>query len=83
LNAALPLKKEKSNKSQPAEGTLGALTFDYKTSPEFRDRAARTKKDYLKIFDWLADIADTSLERFSPEFIYNSPLTKSDLVDSV
>ena len=34
-------------------GTLGHLVFSYRASPEFRNLADETKKDYNKAFDWL------------------------------
>lgn len=46
-------------------GTLGMLIKKYRASPKFQKRAARTKADYEKCFDWLKPIEDTPLNRFS------------------
>ncbi|KQX40897.1 MULTISPECIES: tyrosine-type recombinase/integrase [unclassified Ensifer] len=50
-------------------GTLGMLIKKYRASPKFQKRAARTKSDYQKVFDWLKPIEDTPLERFSRSFV--------------
>jgi integrase len=46
-------------------GTLGMLIKKYRASPKFQKRAARTRADYQKCFDWLQPIEDTPLEWFT------------------
>lgn len=50
-------------------GTLGMLIKKYRASPKFQKRAARTRSDYQKVFDWLQPIDDTLLEKFTRGFV--------------
>ena len=50
-------------------GTLGMLIKKYRASPKFQKRAARTRADYQRCFDWLKPIEDTPLSRFTRGFI--------------
>jgi integrase len=47
--------------------TLGALIVAYKASPEFASLAARTRQDYGRVFDYLADIAGMELNEYLDE----------------
>jgi integrase len=46
-------------------GTLGALIIAYRGSPEFARLADRTKKDYLRILDYLAPLVDVPCASFT------------------
>lgn len=50
-------------------GTLGALIAKYRASPKFETRAARTKRDYQRVFDYLKPLSDVPLTRFTPPFV--------------
>lgn len=50
-------------------GTIGMLIKKYRASPKFQKRAARTRSDYQKVFDWLKPIEDTPLVRFTRSFV--------------
>ncbi|WP_137128928.1 tyrosine-type recombinase/integrase [Rhizobium sp. FY34] len=50
-------------------GTLGMLIKKYRASPRFQKRAARTRSDYQKVFDWLQPIEDTALDKFTRGFV--------------
>jgi integrase len=50
--AALERKVEEQSGSQ-APGTLGDMIEQYRASPEFRDLAERTRKDYQSVLDYL------------------------------
>lgn len=47
-----------------AGGTLGALIAAYAASPEFLGLAEKTRRDYRRILDWLAPLADQPLTAF-------------------
>lgn len=51
-------------------GTLGALIAAYKASPEFTDLAERTRKDYNRVFDYLAPWRDLPLARLTPPLVF-------------
>jgi integrase len=54
--AAFLAEIERLDKSLPPDavpGTLGALFAAYRRSPEFRELADRTRRDYQKVFDYL------------------------------
>lgn len=59
LNAAL-------EKATPTPNTVDALIAAYRASPEFQGLAARTKKDYQRVMDWLAPIGKVELSRITP-----------------
>lgn len=57
-------------KVAPQDGTLGALVAAYKGSPDFTQLAPRTRKDYNKVFDSLADIDGMPLDsELDEEFV--------------
>jgi integrase len=56
--------------AQTNEKTLGALIAAYKKAPEFTELAARTRKDYDRVFDYLAKLAAKPLDRdFDEAFV--------------
>ena len=51
-------------------GTLNDLIAEYKKSPEFRDRADKTKKDYRRYLDFLGEkFGDVLITRLDREFV--------------
>lgn len=48
-------------RARPVGGTLGALIVAYRASPEFIGLAAKTRRDYARILDWLKPLADQPL----------------------
>jgi integrase len=50
-------------------GTLGGLILDYKTRLAFQDLATSTKRDYERIFTFLAPLHETTLVDFTPKQI--------------
>ncbi len=50
--------------------TLGALIAEYKASPEWGDRAPRTRADYEKIFNYLAPLGKMPLKQIDNGFLY-------------
>jgi integrase len=50
-------------------GTLGTLVAAYKAHSSFLDLAPRTKRDYGKVFDYLATISDTALVKFDKPLV--------------
>ncbi len=50
-------------------GTLGLLIRQYRAHDSFQNLAARTRKDYQRCFDYLKDIDNTPLAKFSPPLI--------------
>lgn len=55
----------------PKPGTLGKLIEKYRASPDFLEKAPRTRADYQRVFDYLYPIRDTGLERFKSPFVVN------------
>lgn len=55
----------------PQDGSLKALIVAYKISPEFTDKAPRTRSDYQKVFNWLAPIDGMALLEIDTAFIYS------------
>jgi integrase len=55
------------NRTKP--GTLGALIEKYRASPAFRELAKRTRSDYQGVFNYLSQIQDIALVRFTSPFI--------------
>ena len=58
--------------SKPKEkpGTWGGLVLAYKTSPQFQNELKpRTRKDYDRIFNWLAPLQDMPLSEITREFV--------------
>lgn len=51
-------------KAPPKPGTLGALILAYRASPEFLGLAPRTRTDYEKVFDWVADLGKHPVSLF-------------------
>lgn len=58
--AAFAAEVERLNKgrslARSGAGTLGALIAAYKAAPEYQQLADRTRADYQKVFDYLADM---------------------------
>lgn len=53
----------------PKVGTLGRLVAEYRAHAAFLDLAEQTRRDYQKILDYLAPIADTALTRFDKPLV--------------
>ncbi|HEX3501031.1 MAG TPA: tyrosine-type recombinase/integrase, partial [Stellaceae bacterium] len=64
--------KKDSPKVEEAEivGTLGALVQTYRAAPEFIDLAPRTRKDYLRVLDYLKPLHGMPLVQIDKPFIY-------------
>lgn len=56
-------------KAAPEAGTLAALVRDYKVAPAFTDLAKRTREDYQKVLDYLADIDGVALAEIDTAWI--------------
>jgi integrase len=56
-------------KAEPKAGTLGGLIAAYKSGSRFQTRAARTRSDYQKVFDYLHPLADVPLIRFDSALV--------------
>lgn len=54
----------------PASDTLGALIGEYKSSPEWNDRAPRTQDDYGRVFNYLAPLGRMPLKQIDSGFLY-------------
>jgi integrase len=54
---------------QHRAGTLGGLILDYKARLSFRDLAAKTRKDYERIFAFLSPLHKIPLTDFTPKQI--------------
>lgn len=50
-------------------GTLGALVAAYRKSESWNRLAARTQKDYARVFDYLADLAPMPAADIDPPFV--------------
>lgn len=57
------------NSHDTKAGTLGALIKAYKMHPSFTDLAFKTQQDYDRYFNYLKDIADTPLSKFTPPLV--------------
>jgi integrase len=53
----------------PKPGTLGLLIVEYKQHAAFTDRAAHTRSDYQRIFNYLRPIESTPLVRFDAPLV--------------
>jgi integrase len=62
---------KKAAEEAPVEGSLKALIVAYKASPEFETKAARTKSDYNKVFDYLKDIDELMVQELDTGDIYD------------
>lgn len=60
----------KAKASAPRDGSLGALITAYKGSIKFPELAARTKKDYQRVFDYLDRVRDMGVAEIDPPFVY-------------
>lgn len=56
-------------KPEPVAGTLGSLITLYRGSPEYRELANLTKRDYNRIFDWLVPISGRPLVDITSPFV--------------
>jgi integrase len=59
----------RSAAKQAAPGTLGGLILDYRTRLAFQDLATSTKRDYERIFTFLAPLHKRQLADFTPKQI--------------
>ena len=50
-------------------GTLGLLIKQYRAHDSFQNLATRTRRDYQRCFDYLKDIEDTPLAKFTPPLV--------------
>jgi integrase len=59
---------ERKKKLLP-QGTVADLIVQYKKSPRFTDRAAKTRKDYARYLDWLSDkLGELEVKDIDAEF---------------
>src|SRR5215469_4938438 len=62
----------KTSKAKEKPGTWGGLVSNYKSSPHFQNELKpRTKKDYNRVFEWLAGLSDMPLAEITRPFIHN------------
>lgn len=55
--------------AEPLAGSLGALIAAYRASPEFREKAERTRSDYQRVFDYLKPLDAMPLEQVDQPFV--------------
>jgi integrase len=55
--------------ANPKPGTLGLLIKAYRSHASYQELAQRTRKDYMRCFEWLKPLADTPLVRFTPPLV--------------
>lgn len=54
---------------EPLDGTLGGMVDAYRLSPEFRQLAPRTRRDYEGVLDWLRPIFPMPVAQVDTPFI--------------
>ncbi len=59
-----------ATKKSPTGDTLGVLIIEYKSSPEWNDRASRTREDYDRVFNYLAPLGQMPLKQIDSGFLY-------------
>jgi len=52
------------------DGTLGGVIASYRDSSEFSSLAPRTKRDYLRVLNYLEPLSGMPLTKLSPAFVY-------------
>ena len=57
------------NAATAKPGTLGLLIKQYRAHDSFQNLATRTRADYQRCFDYLKDIEDTPLAKFTPPLV--------------
>ena len=67
--AALHVAEAKHKATAPSPGTFGALVRSYKGSPGFLLLRDRTKRDYLKILDWLRGLDAMPIHQIDTAFV--------------
>lgn len=60
---------DKAAKKQEQPGALGGLMAAYRASPEFSSKSDLTRRDYLKVMDYLKPLADDPLDSFTAAFV--------------
>jgi integrase len=60
-----PQHRKISRRSPHGSATWGGLVAAYLASPEYAQLAPRTKQDYEKVLDWLADLNSAGLSQFT------------------
>lgn len=60
---------EAAKAREPRPGTLGGLIAAYQATEHFRDLAPRTRKDYQRVANYLASIADTPAQQLKTPLI--------------
>jgi len=69
--ASIQTQTATANQKSEKPGTWGGLVSAYKTTPRFQDELKpRTRKDYNRVFDWLAGLASMPLSDFTREFVH-------------
>src|ERR1700678_2355079 len=70
--ASIQAQAATANEKSERPGTWGGLLTAYKASPRFQNELKpRTRKDYNRVFDWLAGLTAMPLHEFTREFVHN------------